>query len=106
MPREHTMSCDFPEGCNCGAAEWNQLEEELKIRTRQRDFWNEQRNIELARADRAEALLAVTAEERDRCARRAGEARDMLVRADAALETYGVSKLSPVRANIASTLGQ
>lgn len=27
--RNHTMSCDYPEGCSCGATEWNRLETEL-----------------------------------------------------------------------------
>jgi hypothetical protein len=25
---EHTMSCEYPEGCSCGAKNWNRLESE------------------------------------------------------------------------------
>lgn len=28
----HSMSCEYPEGCSCGASEWNRLE-------RERDFY-------------------------------------------------------------------
>ena len=26
--KTHAMSCEFPEGCSCGADEWNRLESE------------------------------------------------------------------------------
>lgn len=28
MPTQHSMSCPWPEGCNCGAPAWNRLERE------------------------------------------------------------------------------
>lgn len=136
MPSEHSMSCEFPEGCSCGASVFNALEKqanELERRvTNQRSHIEafarcldglmtpeQQAAIPGSGIDGARdanqirtvvaylsTLVAVTAEERDRCARRAAEARDMLVRADSALETCRVSKMSPVRVNIASTLNQ
>lgn len=24
--KDHTMQCPYPEGCSCGASEWNRLE--------------------------------------------------------------------------------
>lgn len=27
--KQHEMSCPYPEGCNCGASEWNRLESSL-----------------------------------------------------------------------------
>jgi hypothetical protein len=28
MATQHSMSCSWPEGCNCGASNWNRLESE------------------------------------------------------------------------------
>ncbi len=28
--KQHSMACEFPEGCSCGATEWNALEDEVK----------------------------------------------------------------------------
>ena len=30
MKRQHTMDCPYPEGCSCGASEWNARERELQ----------------------------------------------------------------------------
>lgn len=29
MLLEHSMSCPYPEGCNCGASNWNKLQSDL-----------------------------------------------------------------------------
>ena len=27
--KQHTLGCEYPEGCNCGASEWNRMERKL-----------------------------------------------------------------------------
>lgn len=39
MPSLHSMSCPWPEGCNCGASDWNRLEQERNRLEQERDWY-------------------------------------------------------------------
>lgn len=34
----HSISCDYPEGCSCGASSWNELEAERNSRVRENEY--------------------------------------------------------------------